>query len=623
MNILLAHKNGIVPLYITLFRQLRSFSLNYYFMRLIIVVILFFFPFISFSQYNTNENKQWCFGRYAGLDFTSGSPMPFVSSFFTSKTTGTVSDPLGNLLFYTDGDTVWNKLHNIMPSGSYIVPFGLARNEDQATLITPTLSNPNQYYIFSIVKSPIPGNTRRYLSYSIVDMTLDGGFGDVISSGTIIDTVVGQKVIAVTGNNCNIWLLTHQMSGFDFRAYEITASGISSLPVVSAVPTSSDFFTGVMKVSPDRSKIANASYIPNVTEIYDFDANTGVVSNGRTINTYYSYGVEFSPDNTKLYSWSSPSTPPILLQYDVSLATTAAIIASVYSVTASPGPARDLKLGPDGKIYFSDYTGTVTRYLNCITNPNLSGSSCGYVAHAVDFLTPKIAGGLPNLYWSGGTVAPITGTTTLCQGTSTTLSSSTPGGTWSSGNTSVATVGSGTGIVSGVAPGTAIISYSTGCGMATTIVTVYANPAPIAGLAGVCVGATTALSNTVSGGTWSSSNTAVATVSGTGVVSGVAIGTSVITYSISGCYTTLTVTVSTSPGAITGTMILCAGATTTLSNAAGTTTSGNDIVTNGGRVLAITSLGTDIKAALNKSYENAAHIHYDGMYYRRDIGWEF
>ena len=56
---------------------------------------------------------------------------------------------------------------------------------------------------------------------------------------------------------------------------------------------------------------------------------------------------------------------------------------------------------------------------------------------------------------------------------------------------------------------------------------------------------------------------------------------------------------------------------------AGTTTQGNDIVTNGGRVLTITSLGTDIKAALAKSYQNAALIHYDGMYYRRDIGWEF
>jgi len=56
---------------------------------------------------------------------------------------------------------------------------------------------------------------------------------------------------------------------------------------------------------------------------------------------------------------------------------------------------------------------------------------------------------------------------------------------------------------------------------------------------------------------------------------------------------------------------------------AGTTTRDNDIVTNGGRVLAITSLGADIKTALNKSYQNAALIHYDDMYYRRDIGWEF
>lgn len=56
---------------------------------------------------------------------------------------------------------------------------------------------------------------------------------------------------------------------------------------------------------------------------------------------------------------------------------------------------------------------------------------------------------------------------------------------------------------------------------------------------------------------------------------------------------------------------------------AGTATKDGQVVTNGGRVLAITSLGTDIKEALKKSYENAAHIHYDGVYYRRDIGWEF
>ena len=56
---------------------------------------------------------------------------------------------------------------------------------------------------------------------------------------------------------------------------------------------------------------------------------------------------------------------------------------------------------------------------------------------------------------------------------------------------------------------------------------------------------------------------------------------------------------------------------------AGTTTKDGNVVTNGGRVLAITSYGTDIKAALAKSYENAALIAYDDKYYRKDIGWEF
>ena len=56
---------------------------------------------------------------------------------------------------------------------------------------------------------------------------------------------------------------------------------------------------------------------------------------------------------------------------------------------------------------------------------------------------------------------------------------------------------------------------------------------------------------------------------------------------------------------------------------AGTTGKEDVIVTNGGRVLAITSYGDNIKQALQKSYENAALIHYDGKYYRKDIGFEF
>lgn len=56
---------------------------------------------------------------------------------------------------------------------------------------------------------------------------------------------------------------------------------------------------------------------------------------------------------------------------------------------------------------------------------------------------------------------------------------------------------------------------------------------------------------------------------------------------------------------------------------AGTAHKDGEIVTNGGRVLAITSYGDNIQNALAVSYENAAHIAYEGKYYRRDIGYEF
>jgi uncharacterized protein YjdB len=173
----------------------------------------------------------------------------------------------------------------------------------------------------------------------------------------------------------------------------------------------------------------------------------------------------------------------------------------------------------------------------------------------------------------------ITGTASVCAGSTTTLSNATTGGAWSSGATGVASVVS-TGVVTGIAAGTATISYavSNSCGSASTTRVVTVNPLPIAGTitgtASVCAGSTTTLSNATTGGAWSSSATGVATVGSTGVVTGVAAGTATISYTVTnGCgsvSTTRVVTVNVttpSAGTITGTATVTAGSTTTLSNA--------------------------------------------------------
>ncbi len=168
----------------------------------------------------------------------------------------------------------------------------------------------------------------------------------------------------------------------------------------------------------------------------------------------------------------------------------------------------------------------------------------------------------------------------VCEGSSTTLSSTTPGGMWTSSNTAVATVSSG--LLSGVSAGTATISYTitNSCGSASTTAVVTVNPLPVAGtLSGVltvCAGSSTMLSSTISGGAWSSSGTSIATVSTTGNVSGVSAGTATISYTVTnGCGTassTTIVTVNPLPdaGIISGGSSVCVGNSTAMSS----TTSG-------------------------------------------------
>ncbi len=162
-----------------------------------------------------------------------------------------------------------------------------------------------------------------------------------------------------------------------------------------------------------------------------------------------------------------------------------------------------------------------------------------------------------------------TGTAVVCMGSNTTLANSTAGGTWSSVTPTVGTV-STTGVVSGIASGNTVISYtlSTGC-FANTTVTVNTTPTAITGGAStVCTGATLAL--TSSGGiTWSSSNTSLATVNSSGVVTGVATGTPTISYTIGSCFVTYPITVNQTPPNIVGSGLLCTGLTTTLTDGIG------------------------------------------------------
>jgi len=167
---------------------------------------------------------------------------------------------------------------------------------------------------------------------------------------------------------------------------------------------------------------------------------------------------------------------------------------------------------------------------------------------------------------------PITGSTTLCVGANTTLSDvSVSGGIWSAASPTVLSINASTGVVNAFTAGTTTVSFTTPAGCtATTLVTVKPVVAPISGLTNLCIGGTTILTDAATGGTWNSSTPAVAGITGSGVVSGLSSGTSVITYATPGvgCAATTTVSVNV-PSPITGNISICAGSTSTLADASG------------------------------------------------------
>ena len=243
---------------------------------------------------------------------------------------------------------------------------------------------------------------------------------------------------------------------------------------------------------------------------------------------------------------------------------------------------------------------------------SLSGSISGVVTGVAN-----ITYTVTNACGSSFVLAPVTVNTTpgaisgsavSCVGASNTLTDLPGGGTWTSTATTIATVGSSSGSVTGVAIGTTTISYTLGTGcFATLVVTVNAPPGTITGTTSVCVGANTTLID-AGGGTWTSGSTAIATIGSlTGVVTGLAPGTSLITYAIGSCTISTTVSVNALPATITpaGAVAVCIGATATFADASpgGTWSSGTPAVASVGTGGIVTGLLAGTSAI---SYTSAA-----------------
>ena len=353
-----------------------------------LLLIVIFFRIALFSQ---NETSKWYFGYHAGIDFMTNPPTVLNNGATNSPYCGSsIADGAGNLLFYTDGDTIWNASHAYMANGAGLV--GAWSNSDQAVLIVKQPGNSSKYYVFSENGFDYGANGNG-LKYAIVDMSLASGQGSVTTKNVIVDTTASTGKLAAT-NHCNgkdVWILTHDDIGNKFKAYLLTSAGLIMTPVISSVGQSGVMATfGQMKFSPNGRKLAyTASY---TFEAYDFDNAGGIISNPVTLGgSFISSGCEFSPDGSKIYSTSFYQSSDFY-QWDLCAGSNAAIIASVYHLTPQNQFLQGMQLAPDGKIYIAGSGNG----LCVINNPNLAGAACNFTTTPAAFFWINAGGVLPN-----------------------------------------------------------------------------------------------------------------------------------------------------------------------------------------------------------------------------------
>lgn len=372
-------------------------------MKKLLFALLLFYN-VSYSQ---SAAGVWYFGNQAGINFNLGSnPVAlFDSQMQTFEGCATLCDDFGTLLFYTDGLSIWNKNHVLMPNGTGLLGDS---SSTQSAIIVPMPGSTTKYYVFTVTELAKPSGLR----YNIVDMTLEGGTGDVITKNIALLTPTAEKINVVKHANDNdYWVISHKFNNSEFYAYLISPSGISA-PVISSVGEiiggSTQNSLGYLKSSPDGKFIASANSKPlnSNLQIFNFNTTTGGLSLISTTSFPNStdgigvYGVEFSNTSNLLYvtNIDYANKKSQLYQFNLEVPTETAInnskvlLGEFTGTEVGKGAFGALQLAPNKKIYMAR---NGLNYIGAINNPDVYGTGSNFSANAFS-LGDKISSfGLP------------------------------------------------------------------------------------------------------------------------------------------------------------------------------------------------------------------------------------
>jgi gliding motility-associated-like protein len=371
-----------------------------------VVFVLGCICLFSQSLHAQKEGAVWYFGQNAGLDFNEYYPRPLTDGQITTREgVASICDKDGQLLFYTDGQKVYNRNHAIMDNGDGL--FGDA-SSTQSSIIVPKPGSTTEYYIFTVDQavsaiSPNPALKYNGLNYSVVDLSVNTPYGRVtqknIQMPGTTDVLFTEKITVVKHKNGqDYWIIAHQFGTWAFYEFKLTNGGVVLDGAVTAgsehrideTDRNNRGATGYLKSSPKGDFLAAAVEGMKFFELFSFNNSTGEISlianlpagdpGNPSSKLGAAYGVEFSPTGNFLYG--STRKEGIIYQWDISLTSESAINKSVQFIRPPTSVlCGALQLGPNGKIYVS-LSGQP--YLGVINSP--IQQDCHYLEHGASLM---------------------------------------------------------------------------------------------------------------------------------------------------------------------------------------------------------------------------------------------
>jgi hypothetical protein len=344
-------------------------------------------------------NYNWFFGKNSGISFnpiqSGGTPVILSGAMESQEGVASISNREGQLLFYTNGETVYTSGNTIMTNGTGLSSSGTST---QSVVIVPKPES-NKYYLFTTDYNGSPNG----FEYSIVNMELQNGDGEVETKNIkLINSPLTEKVTACSNTSeDSYWIITHTSGDTSYYTYKLSSTGLSG-PIITNIGSTHNTARGYMKTSPDCSKLISLLYDEDIIDIFDFDSTGGTLSNfisltGMTFDVG-PYGLEFSSDSSKFYV--SEGAGEKVYQFDLTYTSSTEMIDNVIEVGNISGASFGaLQLAPDERIYLADYNNT---NLHIIHRPNGLGVQCNFESDGLSLINNGITGtssywGLPNI----------------------------------------------------------------------------------------------------------------------------------------------------------------------------------------------------------------------------------